>query len=369
MSSALASSHPQGVRVVQVTPERSGHLTLRLLSGEAPTFEGLLFTEGSSSFDAVRVEYESMGARLDLAPGLIVPRDGADRELPALRSLLAPGGAWRLVRHRLERRAVLRDDGERVHAKLFKSRRRAERAARTLALVSESGLPAPDVRGVEPDIPLVLVATGPGRPFLGLLGGDGAAAEAACRAAGAALALLARSPLGASIVERHGIADEFAVIDRWTTPLVTLAPTAHERTIRVVSRLRAASGRFRDGEGPLVPSHRDYYDKQLLVAEGGGAVTIVDWDSLVLADPALDPGNFLAHLALRARQGLVPREREAPLRRAFLDGRGELLPQAADRIHFFEAAALLRLAALYALRPPHAHLAPSLLSAAEGRLE
>lgn len=363
LSAALAPEFPRGVKLVQATPERTGRLTLRLETAPGETIEGLLFApEAAAEFEAVRAEYAAIGARAAASEGLFVPLGGADRELPALRALLASGSPWRLVRHRLERRAVLRNDAERVHGKLFKSRKRAERAARTLSLVREARLPAPEVRSVDPRMPLVAVETVPGDSLLEILAGAGA--PAACHAAGAALALLARAPLEAALPERHGVEDEFAVIDRWLGPLRTLAPGVHAEASRLCGRLRETARRL-GSAGDLAPSHRDYYDKQILLS--GGAARIVDWDSLAMADPALDAGNFLAHLALRVRQGKAPAEREEALRRAFLDGRGDFPTRA--RVPFFEAAALLRIAALYALRPPHARLVPGILAAAAERGE
>lgn len=104
--------------------------------------------------------------------------------------------------------------------------------------------------------------------------------------------------------------------------------------------------------------HRDLHDKQVLVDEAG-EVGVLDFDLLAAGDPALDLGNLLAHLDLRAAQGLVVDA--APLRAAVLAGYG---PSGAvlSRLPAYERATRLRLAAVYAFRPRWAAAAASLLS-------
>ena len=56
------------------------------------------------------------------------------------------------------------------------------------------------------------------------------------------------------------------------------------------------------GPRPMGPIHRDFYPDQLLIAED--QVTVIDFDLYCEGDPALDIGNFVAHLselALRER--------------------------------------------------------------------
>lgn len=109
-----------------------------------------------------------------------------------------------------------------------------------------------------------------------------------------------------------------------------------------------------------VPSHRDFYDKQVLLAKG--RATLIDFDTYCMADPALDLGNFLAHLELARLQSLMPAD---GLRDAFLDGycrTTDVLPGDV-RMSAYEAASLLRLACLYALSTRWRTLAGPLIEA------
>jgi thiamine kinase-like enzyme len=114
------------------------------------------------------------------------------------------------------------------------------------------------------------------------------------------------------------------------------------------------------GDAEQAPSHRDFYDKQVLLANG--RATLIDFDTYCMADPALDLGNFLAHLELARRQGLMPAD---GLHDAFLEGyrrTAGTLPKGA-RVAVYEAASLLRLACLYALSTRWQALAGPLIEA------
>jgi hypothetical protein len=163
-------------------------------------------------------------------------------------------------------------------------------------------------------------------------------------------------------LSEHGPEQELAVIDervRRARRCLEAAPAGLES---VLDRLRRAI------PSPLapVPCHRDLHDRQILL--GAGAPVLLDLDLLCLADPLLDVANLLAHLALRRLQGAAEASPEGV--RACGDallaglGRGQLesfLP----RLRFYQAAALLRLAALYSLRPRWAPLTADLVRLAE----
>jgi hypothetical protein len=63
----------------------------------------------------------------------------------------------------------------------------------------------------------------------------------------------------------------------------------------------------------------------------------------------MDLANFLAHLDLRVRQGLVPDA--APLRAAVLEGY-QPTPGQLAQLHHHERTTWQRLSAVYAFRPP-----------------
>ena len=112
--------------------------------------------------------------------------------------------------------------------------------------------------------------------------------------------------------------------------------------------------------------HRDLHDGQLMVV--GGRLVLLDFDLACVADPALDPANLIAHLKLRELQGLAGATDASVDRcgRELLDGLGrDGEPDFARRLRFYQGAAFLRLALVYALRPPWAHLSRELLGVGE----
>ena len=86
----------------------------------------------------------------------------------------------------------------------------------------------------------------------------------------------------------------------------------------------------------LKPCHRDLHEKQILVTARGAG--FLDFDTLSLADPALDAGNLLAHLFFAGVD-------ENPLAREL----------AGANVALWRRATLLRLAMIYAFTTtPHA---------------
>lgn len=93
----------------------------------------------------------------------------------------------------------------------------------------------------------------------------------------------------------------------------------------------------------LAACHRDFHEGQLLL--GAGGCGLLDFDTLCLADPALDIGNFCAHVRLSEIRGNGPaRDFEARFQACAGTGHaGEAARNAA-----WKRAALLRLAAIHA---------------------
>jgi hypothetical protein len=157
---------------------------------------------------------------------------------------------------------------------------------------------------------------------------------------------------------RHGVDDEIAVLEPW----VALVGRVHPDLDRLATDALAAvrTGFAGCARADPAPSHRDFYDQQVLVADG--RVTLIDFDTFCMADPALDIGNFLAHLRLRPLQGLMPTNGFAD---GFLGGyrrTAGALPERA-RISAYETASLLRLGCLYAFSTRWQTLAGPLIEA------
>jgi len=116
---------------------------------------------------------------------------------------------------------------------------------------------------------------------------------------------------------------------------------------------------------PKPPSlcHRDFHDKQVLI--DGSSGSLIDLDLAAAGPPALDPGNILAHLRLRALKGAKLPWREIAERIA---GPCVRTRGVQNSIHRWTAASLLRLALIYARRRRPADLIDNLLSSTEQAL-
>ena len=96
-------------------------------------------------------------------------------------------------------------------------------------------------------------------------------------------------------------------------------------------------------------AHRDFYDKQVL--SGDAKSFLLDCDTLAMADPALDYGNFVAHLFWRQRQhpeyAASIAEGAERFSRAYQDKEKNFR----IRKSWWLRASLLRLACIYTWRP------------------
>jgi len=160
----------------------------------------------------------------------------------------------------------------------------------------------------------------------------------------------------------HGAEDEIAIltkrVESYARTLERPPAAAADLTRRVIAALRA--------EPVVAPifSHRDLHDKQVLV--DGDSGHLIDMDLAALAPPALDLGNILAHLRLRAMQGARVPWHEMAARTVLLAGarRG-----AGESLGTWIAAALLRLGLIYSRRRRQPGLLEHLLDSSEKALE
>ena len=315
--------------------------------------------------------------------GLVVPAFPFDPGLPALRGMLSGEGlvAWlrecgvgvtdagavetKLLGYRLLRRCVLKHtvrgaDGriERIVTKLVRPRRGGAMASTWRAL---SGAGPADVR--LPRLLAVNEASGAvgmehvaGRSLHDCIGDVGFAD--ACEAAGEVLnALYARSvPNG---LPARSAADELRSLDRFGGLMARTCPADTGPVERLITRLK----RFPPPTPVPRVAHGDFYDKQLILSSGG--MVMIDWDLACAGDPAMDAGNFLAHLELRELQHPAAGD-------GIEAGRLRLLATLAgcsEGERWWRAASLTRLAVLYRWRPRWRHLFPAIVAKADEALD
>lgn len=163
-------------------------------------------------------------------------------------------------------------------------------------------------------------------------------------------AALALSKLHGSRVPglaNYSAADELGHL-QWLTTIT--AQTFPAVAISVANKLRRLIETVAtDDPGEYTTAHRDFYDKQVL--SGESKTVLLDCDTLAMSDPALDYGNFIAHLHLRAHQ----HEEHAA---SILDGAAQFKESYREHSKAFRSraswwirASLLRLACIYIWRP------------------
>ena len=170
------------------------------------------------------------------------------------------------------------------------------------------------------------------------------------------------SELHYSPADWSGIHDrrrEIATLRSWIKAVATADVVQGGRLYRILQSL----AEWEPEVGRFVPSHRDFYDKQLLVDghEGG----LLDLETASRAEAELDVANFLAHLELRLLQG--HQLDIGDLSERFVEGYGGRdRGLNRDRLRWYRASTLLRLACVYFFRAGSRELSSRLQLAARG---
>jgi hypothetical protein len=195
----------------------------------------------------------------------------------------------------------------------------------------------------------------------------GPGCESSYRRLGEGLRIFQADPAALDL-ETHLVDAEFDVLAKWVAKVESAVgelpagwSAAHGRLVEAARGL----------PGPeLGLAHRDLHDRQVHSIDGH--VALLDFDLLCRADVALDPANLLAHLDWRAEQGLhgATADSVRGARAAFLGGLArDGSPAFGARFSFWSAAAHLRIALVYRLRPRWAGRVPALVRFAEQHLD
>ncbi len=317
----------------------------------------------------------SAGPRL-LDPALPALDVALDRNAvaPVLAALLGEEGGDGLrvlsadiVKHKRGRRCAIvyslerRGGPIRLFAKVFGGDRGAS-VLTTMARVSEAvgggELRVPRPVGYDPSLRLLVTEFLEGTSLAVALY-RGLSDLPAIRMAASIAALHAAQ---ASLPRRWTAQKEVRNTAEWIAGLTGRGGKPGGRALELLGWLERETARLPEAADTVV--HRDFYADQ--VHDCGGATAILDLDDARRGDPAVDVGNFLAHLALRCLQFPETSSSCARARAPFLDaycGRreGALGDGFERRIRFYEAASLLRLSGVYAARPRWSRSLPQAL--------
>lgn len=310
--------------------------------------------DGAGRLRAARLQLRRSGDRWAVAESRVVP-PGGDPRLPDL-AHAAVGGT--LVVHRYGRRAVVaRDDSYVKVVRPGQGPAVAQAARHGRALALAAGFDAPTVEDV-----------GDGQVTFGVLPGQ-SLHEFGARLTttewsrwwgrwATAWPVLARPDardMGAQHLPRHSARDEAAVLRRWVDHVTAFEALPEVSRRRLGERAEAVSHALAHGpaQHPVV-SHRDLHDKQVLAHSG--SLGLLDFDTVALAEPALDLANLFVHAGLRADQALWSPCHRDIAQRAVLTV-AEQTGVDLGRFETYAEATRIRLACLYAFRPAHRDLA------------
>lgn len=198
-----------------------------------------------------------------------------------------------LVRHKPGRRVVveyrLRADGRplvllgKVRGKGADRRAFATlQALRAAGLAEPNGVVVPEPVALLPEAGMLVMRRMPGTPWL----------SHTDRAADLAHALVTLQHLPPVSQRRHGTAQELQILGRELGGAAAGRPWLARRIDRVLERCGDLLPAL--DAGPHCAVHRDFYHDQVLV--DGPRIVLLDLDDYAVGHPALDAGNFVAHL-------------------------------------------------------------------------
>jgi Ser/Thr protein kinase RdoA (MazF antagonist) len=220
--------------------------------------------------------------------------EAALRALPALSVADVRVRSVRVLRHKRGRRCVVEyelssnDGGALTVLGKVRAKGADERTHLVESALREEGVPIPEPLGVVPELGMRVQRKVPGVPATSLL--PQPEGVSLSRRIADAIHAVHVAPLVPS--RRHGIDDELRILE------IRLSEIARSRPaweFRVEQLFRACAELASHLETvPDVPIHRDFYPDQVLV--DGEKIWLLDFDLFCAGDPALDAGNFSAHL-------------------------------------------------------------------------
>jgi Phosphotransferase enzyme family len=265
----------------------------------------------AAPFHELMVEVPAWGMRAQIAPlDARFPQLVRTSDPVYVPEMLAATGAARsgdtfevtAIRYRPGQRHVLRydrpgDAGATLFAKVYNSDKGARifrlvtRAADWLATQSSALEIVRPQAYIERD-GVVLYPLVSGVPLSDLLSAPGDASERLLRAAGTALAVLHQMPLDQVELQPHTFAKEVKSIASAGEYIHPLLPETGARIAAILDRARALHERL--PQEPPGFAYGDFKADHLWSTPNG--LTLIDFDTCYLFDPAIDLGKFLADL-------------------------------------------------------------------------
>ena len=218
------------------------------------------------------------------------------------------------------------------------------RVREVFAACGDPELIAPRALGSVPEWCMVLQEMLPGKTLHDLLL-EGNATKHHMTAAARSLAVLQHSSIQPA--GTHAMAAELALIQKCTNDLRSVDEYNCDFA-EVYEQIEKKAAHA--GSGPLVPVHRDFYDKQLI--HNGSQTALIDLDTLAWGHSEIDAANFAAHLRLRSLQGFASVADAELWSEWFLEQYHRLAAKAVNEelLRFYSATVYFRLACKNRLR-------------------
>jgi aminoglycoside phosphotransferase (APT) family kinase protein len=287
--------------------------------------------------EAVRVS-DPFGAAADpLMPLLARARDVSEagrvlgERLPShLRG--ATLRAIRVTRHKPRRRAVVEFDFEMKGADgverftlLGKARARGldeagfrlQQSLRRAGFGDESadGVSVPEPVALAPEFGMWLQRRAPGGTAAAPLASEGGVVLA--RRVAEAIHKLHRAEV--PVARRHAMRDEVDILRRRLAAVAAEKPLWSSRLERIFAACERLAASVPEAEHKVI--HRDFYAEQVIVS--GPRLHLIDFDLCCAGDPALDAGNFIAHITEQSLRSTGDpaawRDREEALEERFVE--------------------------------------------------
>lgn len=367
----LGSAHIETVKINRVHPRSDGGFVLDVISapGRQQLFIEVVADDIGEAEKKIRHRHLKQQERLgqvmplhlhtDRTTGSIVRLKGEDELIDGLVAVTRsdcgmPGFDFsrsepKLLAHRLNRRAVImleNLDGARMVWKTYKKSSQKAQAAVVLhellistAFGESSPVRVPDVLGQSQRWPGYLM-----KSVDGVAVGDlkGSARCNGMSLAGLALGRLHGLPL--RLQTHHSLEEELVLLQSWVDLTSSLFPPRAATLAKAFAHVARLLSDTADLTADCIV-HRDFHEGQVIVA--GIRATLIDFDTACNGEPALDIGNFLAHLDHSALSTGISTEDDAA---AFIKAYQSTTASVSDaRVRAHRAATLLRLSCIHAL--------------------
>lgn len=166
----------------------------------------------------------------------------------------------------------------------------------------------------------------------------------------------------------HTVYDEMLILRRQLGAVSAAQPQYGTRLERLLSACEALAGGLLSAPPDTPPAtlHRDFYPEQLLL--DGERLYLLDLDLCARGDPALDVGNFAAHLREYALRVLGDAAALSGLERTFTAHYCTLAGVSPQRIEAYTTLSLARHIAISQRLPARRHLTATLMELSEVQL-